>query len=261
MTKIVGILNLNNDSFYDGGKYVELEKAISRSQEMMDQWANIIEVWGFSTKPWSIIPSIEEELRRIIPTIAELNRLKIPICVETSRAGVLREVKKYENVSYINDTSGLFDIDMISELKWTELQYILMHMKKDYKSMNNIDPIYMDIIEDVTCFLNLKIKFLKEAGIKNIIIDPGFFFHKGPKENIGIIKNFSKIKNIGYPIYIGLSRKSNLLKHQEGNTDKALIESYIMMFECLKYGVDFIRVHDILEAVHLLKLHNLYSSI
>ena len=261
MTKIVWILNLNHDSFYDGGKYTELEKAISRAKEMILQWVDIIEVWWFSTKPWSVIPPIQEELDRIIPTIEELNKLGIPICVETSRSAIVKKIKKYNNISYINDTSWLSDINMLSELKWTELNYMLMHMEQDYKSMNNIDPLYEDVVSDVIHFLEKKIELLEENGIKNIIIDPGFFFHKGPKENIGLIKNFSEINKLWYPIYIWLSRKSNLLKNNLGNTNKALIESYIMMFECLKYGVDFIRVHDIPEAVHLLKFYDVYSKI
>lgn len=258
--KVVWILNLNNESFYDGWKYTKVESAIKKSQEMIHDGADIIEVWGFSTKPWSFVPPIEEELKRIIPTLESLNTLWFPISVETSRHEIVREVLKYENVIMINDTSGLKDKKIIELLsKNPEISYVLMHNPTEYHLSNNLDPHYENIVSEVYDFLENTAHYIKTQWCNNIIIDPWFFFHKWVKENIALIKNLHEFHKIWYPIFVAISRKSCILEIDKCASNMALIETCIMNFECMKKWASYLRVHDIKEAKHIIKLLNLYN--
>lgn len=261
MTKIIWILNLNNDSFFDWWKYCSTDKAFERAKEMINEWADIIELWWFSTKPWSIMPPIHEELERIIPSLKKINSLNIPLSIETCRSEVVQEVIKYDNVRYINDTSGLSDKKIIDIIQPLDIQYILLHMPITYEKSNTINPKYnQDIMSELKCFFEEKLSLLKEMKMKKIIIDPWFFYHKGYVENTTIIKRLNELNMFWFPLFIWLSRKSLILPPSYAKTNMVLIESYILTFECLKSDISYIRVHDIPEMKHILKLHKLYNK-
>lgn len=261
---IVGILNLNKDSFYDGGKYIIPEIAFQHAKNMIIDGANIIEIWGFSTKPWSVVPSVEEELSRIIPTLELINSLNFPISVETSRHEIVAKVLNYKNVILINDTSWLKDIKIISTIKKLspKVGYVLMHNPVNYKDINNLDPLYnKNITEIINDFFIQKINIIRKFWYNNIIIDPGFYFHKSVNDNLSLIKNLSLLKKFDLPIFIALSRKSCILEINKSSNNLALIETCIMNFECMKHWATYIRVHDISEAVYIRKLFQIYDTV
>lgn len=258
--QIVGILNLNHESFFDGGKYTVMTDALLRCKEMISQWVDIIEIGGFSTKPWSIVPPIDEELRRIIPTLEKINELWFPISVETSRKEIVQRVIEYGNVVMINDTSWLRDVEIPKVLSHTQwISYVLMHNPTDYHLINNLDPHYEDIIKEVYDFLEEKINYMKNIGFNDIIIDPWFFFHKWVQENISLIQNLDVFHKLWLPIFVAISRKSCILKIEDCSSNLALIETCIMNFKCIEKWAQYIRVHDIEEAKHVIKIANLYN--
>lgn len=261
MTKIVWILNLNNDSFFDWWKYCSVEKAFRRVEEMVAQWADVIELWGFSTKPGSKVPSIDEELNRIIPPLKQISQLNVALSIETCRADIVKEVIKYKNVKYINDTSGLSDPWIIDIINPLGIKYILLHMPTTYEKSNNINPKYTQwIMDELFSFFEDKISYLNEKKFGNIIIDPWFFYHKWTPQNLEIIKKLEELKSLWLPLFIWLSRKSLILPPSASKTNSSLIESYILTFECLKAGVEYVRVHDIKEMKHILKVFELYKD-
>lgn len=261
MTKIIWILNLNHDSFVDWWKYCSVDKAYKRAKEMIWEWAHIIELWWFSTKPWSTMPTVDEELKRILPTLKKINTLDIPLSIETCRSEIVKEVVLYKNVKYINDTSWLSDTQIIDIIQPLGIHYILLHMPTTYEKSNTINPEYeKDITSELLSFFKNKIDILEKKNMTKVIIDPWFFYHKWVMENLDIIKNLKQLHIFSFPLFIGLSRKSVILPPSLWKTNCALIESSILTFECLKSGVDYIRVHDIKEIHHVLQLYNIYKK-
>lgn len=244
----VGILNVTPDSFSDGGKYLNLKSALNRAKELLEEGAEIIDVGGESTRPFSDPVPEEEELKRVIPVIKTIKK-EFPdsiISVDTYKSKVAEEALK-AGANIVNDISALrFDSKMVEVVKDFNCPIIIMHMQGNPKTMQ-INPTYKDVVKEVKEFLQKRIEFLVEKGIpfENIIIDPGIGFGKTFKHNLQILKNLESFQELNRPILIGHSRKSfigEIINKPPFQRDGGTIG--ISLFAYLK-GVHFLRVHKV----------------
>jgi len=253
--KVIGILNVNPDSFSDGGKYVDIEKAVAHAKQMVADGADIIDIGGESTKPGADPVSIEEELARVIPVIKRLKEeMDVPISIDTYKAEVARQAV-VTGASMINDVGGAkFDPDMPKVMAELGVKVILMHNRplSDF-------GVYENLILDVKQEFKASIDLVLQAGVKDekIILDPGIGFAKTIDQNIELMRNLSELQTLGYPLLLGVSKKGTLRELMEDD-EKSLLGIGTIAATCYAYtqGIDYIRVHDVKEnkrAIQVMK--------
>jgi len=258
--KSMWILNITPDSFFDWGEYLNLENAKKQINKMVEEWVEIIDVWAFSSRPGAKIPSIEEELKRLLPILDYLDTLNIDFSVDTCRSEIVEKLIKYKNLRYINDISWLSDEKILDIISGTDIWYVLMHIKWTPENMQN-NTKYDDIISEINSFFEEKIKIIWLKWIKNIILDPWFWFWKSLEDNYVILKNLEKFKSFGYPILAWLSRKSMIYKLLETTPDKVLSETLALNLQALQNWADIIRVHDIKEHKNIIKISQIINKV
>lgn len=252
---IMGILNVTPDSFFDGGKYVNTESAIKRGLEMIEEGADIIDVGGESTRPFSEPVSTEDELKRVIPVIEGIrSRSDILISIDTYKARVAYEAI-HAGADMVNDISGLgFDNEMAETIAKSDAFVVIMHIKGTPQNMQ-INPAYMDVIGEIKAYFKERIGFALSSGIKRekIIVDPGIGFGKRVEDNLRIIKELHRFKELGAPVLIGTSMKS-FIGHV---TDSPLLERVEGTLASIAIsvwnGADIVRVHDVKKALKVIK--------
>ena len=255
-TCVMGVLNVTPDSFSDGGQYLETHTAIERGITMAGEGADIIDVGGESTRPYSRKITAKEELDRVVPVIEGLREeLAIPISIDTCKAEVAREALR-AGASMINDISALrFDPDMASIAAEAEVPVILMHMKGMPETMQQ-NPTYGDLIPEILDFLEDAIERSVSAGIKRdlIIVDPGIGFGKTFDHNLKIIKALSRFAALERPVLLGTSNKA-FIGHILG---KEVYERDTGTMATIAYGVingaHIIRVHHVRKAVETVRM-------
>lgn len=263
-TLVMGILNVTPDSFYDGGKYCDIEGALSRARKMIDEGADIIDVGGESTRPNSSCVSADEEIRRVIPLIKELSKeTQIPISIDTYKAKVADKAIK-AGAQIINDISGLHaDKEMVRVAAVNNTPIIIMHIKGRPHDFQK-DPVYVKLIPEIISFLESRIEYSIKSGIAHdkIIIDPGIGFGKGANHNVEILRHLNKFKCLDLPIMIGTSRKSFIDKVLEPSEDtnikennSRLIGTLVTLVIAVSKGANIVRVHDVKEAVQVIKMY------
>ena len=240
--KIVGILNLTDNSFSDGGMYNDFEKAKEHLLEMIRDGADIIDIGAESTKPYSAPVSAEEQLKKLLPVV-DFAKGKIKISIDTRSALVAEECIN-AGADIINDVSG-FDYDgkMADVISKYNVPIIIQHSKGTPENMQDC-PLYNDVIEEIFSALKVKIDFALSKGIENIIVDPGIGFGKNREDNFEIIKRIKEFKSLGYPVMIGLSRKSLLNMKDADNFSKDIYTTALNSI-AIGNGADFIRVHNV----------------
>tara|TARA_B100000795_G_scaffold60811_1_gene40747 strand:+ start:1519 stop:2349 length:831 start_codon:yes stop_codon:yes gene_type:complete len=253
--KIMGILNITPDSFFDGGEYNSEYKILNQVEKMLSEGADIIDVGGHSSRPGAKKITIEKETERVIPIIKLITGKfqNTIISIDTFRSEIARKAIE-AGASIINDISG-GDLDnkmyeVAGELK---VPYIIMHMKGVPSNMQN-NTEYDNVIFDIIKNLSYKIDLAKKAGVLDIIIDPGFGFGKSLKDNFKILKNLSSFKQLNQPIMVGLSRKSMIYKILESSAKNVLNGTTCLNSISLNNGANIIRVHDVKEAKETVKL-------
>lgn len=255
---IMGVLNFTPDSFSDGGKYTNIDKAIERAKLMISQGADIIDIGGESTRPGAQAVSIKEELERVIPIISELKKTSdIAISVDTSKPEVMLKALEF-GVDMVNDVCALTNPGAVEVLADSQAQVCLMHMQGSPRSMQN-NPSYQNVVDDIKDFFAQRLEVCERAGIetKRIILDPGFGFGKTLEHNLEILKRFSEFKSFGLPVLAGLSRKSMIgVMLNNRAVDGRLIGSVIGAIIALKNGADIVRVHDVLETKDAIDIWN-----
>ena len=249
------ILNITPDSFYDWGEYFDLENSKIKINKMIDDGVDIIDVWAFSSRPWAIIPSVKEELNRLLPVLDYIDTLNIDFSVDTCRSEVVEKLLKYKNLKYINDISWLSDEKILDLIAWTNIWYILMHIKWTPKNMQN-NPKYVDIIKDINDFFEEKLSIIKNKNINNIILDVWFGFWKTLNHNYILLNNLHLLKKFWYPLLVWLSRKSMIYKLLNLTPNDVLNETLALNLLALEKWVSIIRVHDIKEHNNIIKLFN-----
>ena len=260
---VMGVLNVTPDSFSDGGKYFNIRSACSRALEIEREGADILDIGGESTRPGSLPVSLDDELSRIIPVIRKLkNKLKIPISVDTNKYEVANQSIR-EGACIINDVSGLHGDRRLAGLcAEYSTGIIIMHMKGQPRTMQK-RPFYDNLLNNIKDYLKEGITTALSAGIRkeSIVIDPGVGFGKTVKHNLSVIKNIDYFKQTGYPLLIGISRKS-FLGHITGlDTQERLIPTIAANALAVYFGADIIRVHDVKESIAALKIaHSIKES-
>ena len=258
---VMGILNLTPDSFFDGGRYTGKEAWLSQAEKMIYEGASIIDLGAVSTRPGSREVGEEEEISRLLPVVVQLTR-RFPetvFSVDTYRATVVKLAAE-AGAGLINDISGgNMDDSLFETVAKTGLPYILMHMQGIPATMQT-SPVYEDIVEEINQFFEQKLIVLKEAGIRQVILDPGFGFGKTIEHNYAMLRRLSEFKKSGFPIMAGISRKSMIYKLLEISPEESLSSSSSLNMIAVLNGVDILRVHDVKEAVQVIRMAEAYLS-
>lgn len=259
---VMGILNVNPNSFFDGGKYSNIDAIRMRCEQMIADGADIIDVGGASTKPGSKLVSVEEELNNVIPALEVLKKY-FPdqmVSIDTYNAKTAEEAIRH-GVGIVNDISaGNIDDRMFDVVGKCNPIYVLMHMQGTPENMQD-QPQYQDLKSEVFGFLKDKVTLLKEKGVEDIVIDLGFGFGKTVEQNYQLLKTSQEYLELGLPILAGLSRKSFIQKVLDCNADEALNGTSVLNTLALQNGASILRVHDVKEAKETIKLLNYYTTV
>jgi dihydropteroate synthase len=254
--RVMGILNITPDSFYGGSRYNSEREIVAAASGMLDEGADILDVGGYSSRPGASHISEEEEGRRVINAIKLLIK-QFPaaiISVDTFRSQIAREAVLGAGAKIINDISGGdSDSNMFRTVEELNVPYIMMHMKGDPSTMQK-NPVYDDIVADILKYFAEKIFILRSAGVKDIIIDPGFGFGKTTGHNFELLSRLSDLQVTGLPLMVGISRKSMIWKTLEITANEALNGTTALHAIALMKGADILRVHDVKEAVQAVRL-------
>jgi len=263
LPKVMGILNLTPDSFYDGGVYKSEKEFLSKVETMQKDGVDIIDIGAVSTRPGAAEVSETEEIQRLLPTIKKISSAfpDVIISVDTYRSEVAR-LSINEGAHIINDISGgTFDDQMAQTIAELKVPYILMHIQGSPKNMQN-NPAYENVTRDIIKFFEKQLKTLNALQVhNNIILDPGFGFGKNLSHNYELLKNLEKIRFLGYPVLAGVSRKSMINKVLETAPKNALNGTTVVNTIALLNGANILRVHDVKAAKEAIKIYTYYKSV
>lgn len=252
---VMGIINLTPDSFYADSRAETTTLALSSASKMLEEGAKILDIGGFSTRPGAGEVSPEEERHRVI-SVLEAIKKEFPeaiISVDTFRSVIAREAIE-AGADIINDITAGADEKMLELIAAKRTPYIMMHMRGPVTSMME-NTAYNNLLSEMTLYFSRKVAKLKELGVVDIIIDPGFGFSKTLDQNYEILKNLAYFEAIGLPVLVGISRKSMIYKFLEISPEDALIGTSVLHYDALQKGARILRVHDVKEAVETIKLH------
>ena len=252
---VMGIINVTPDSFFEGSRFVDPEKVLLKAGQMISEGAAMIDIGGQSSRPGAELISIDEERKRVIGMILQLRKHfpGIFISIDTFRSPVAREAVA-AGADIINDISaGNFDQDMFQTVADLGVPYICMHMKGEPANMQK-NPIYEDVMREVLDFFIERLSVCRNAGIKDILIDPGFGFGKTSAHNFALLQNLSLFQMLGCPILLGVSRKSSIYKTLGISPDEALNGTTVLNTVGLLRGASILRVHDVREAMEAITL-------
>ncbi|AOW20401.1 dihydropteroate synthase [Urechidicola croceus] len=253
--KVMGILNITPDSFYDGGKYSSDIDILSQTERMLNDGATFIDIGAYSSRPNAEHISEDEELKRLNPTL-ELIIKKFPNClisIDTFRSNVAKKSIEI-GACMINDISGgTMDEKMYATIGELKVPYVLMHIKGTPQTMQSKNQ-YENIIQDLMYYFSEKINILRNHKVNDIIIDLGFGFGKSLDQNYKLLNELSHFKRFDLPILTGISRKSMLYKLLNISSDDALNATSIANTIALQNGTKILRVHDVKEALESIKI-------
>ena len=252
---VMGILNATPDSFFEGSREESTGGALEKAKTMISEGAKIIDIGGYSTRPGADEISIEEEVNRVTPIIRSLRKQfpDLVISIDTFRSKVAEEAI-LAGANIINDVSG-FEIDpaIIDVAAKYKTPYILMHMRGTPKTMQSLTE-YDNLFKDISFYFSQKIEELKNAGVKDIILDPGFGFAKTIEQNYDLLDNLEAFQLFERPILAGLSRKSMIYKKLKITPEESLNGTIALNTIALQKGAKILRVHDVKEAMELIQL-------
>lgn len=251
---IMGIVNVTPDSFSDGGKYFDKEKAVDKALHLIEEGADIIDIGGESTRPGSDYVAAEDELQRILPVIeAVAGKSPVPVSIDTRKASVA-EAALENGCHMVNDISGCRDEVMVEVLCKYNCPVVIMHMRGEPKTMQK-SPRYDNVVNEVKRFLSDRAKEVITAGVsaEKIIIDPGIGFGKRFRDNLEILAHVEDFRALGYPVLIGASRKSFLGELLNARVDDRLYGGLAVAAKCYFAGVEIIRAHDVLATREMLR--------
>ncbi|MEM9986979.1 MAG: dihydropteroate synthase, partial [Bacteroidota bacterium] len=267
--QVMGILNLTPDSFSDGGEFQELTQAFRHAEAMLQAGASIIDIGGFSSRPKATVVSEQEELDRIY-TITEGLITRFPealISVDTYRPEVAKQMLDL-GVHIINDISagrGLTSdeatdsgmIDLLAQYK--DVPYIMMHMQGTPQTMQD-QPSYENVVTEVVDFFVGRLKMAQKAGLKDVVLDPGFGFGKSILHNYQLWAGLDQFRWLDQPLLVGISRKSMMYRLFDTHPKDVLDLSSVLHFKAIEKGAHLLRVHDVKEAVRVVALHQFLST-
>lgn len=257
---VMGILNITPDSFYSGSR-IEQSEVVKKAAQMIGEGAAILDIGGQTTKPGSNRITAEEEATRVVPAI-QLIKEKFPdivISIDTYYAAVAKEAVA-AGACIVNDISaGEMDEQMLTTVAALQVPYIAMHMKGTPENMHK-NPQYEDVTKEVVDYFIKKIAACKQAGIRDLILDPGFGFGKTIEHNLQLLKKLEVFQLFHLPVLAGLSRKSTVYKTLAISPEEALNGTTVLNTIALTKGACILRVHDVKEAVEAIQLYQTYEK-
>ena len=257
--QVMAILNVTDDSFYAGSRNME-ERAISeRVVQAIEEGATIIDVGGYSTRPGAKDISLEEEWQRVergLKCIRDISE-DIAISVDTFRSGVVERAVALVGDIIVNDISaGEADTRMVDVVAHHKLPYIAMHMRGTPQTMQSMTQYEEGICESVCRYFAQRVEYLRQRGVNDIILDPGFGFAKSVEQNFELLGGLSSLSALGYPVLVGLSRKSMIYRALDITPEESLAGTVALNWEALRQGASILRVHDVREARQVIELYN-----
>lgn len=255
LPKVMGILNVTPNSFYDGGKHNEINSIMHQVDKMLLEGADFIDIGAYSSKPSAEFVSEEEEIKRLVPIIKELvdHFPSIVLSVDTFRANVAKVAVEH-GAGIINDISaGLLDEKMLETVADLKVPYIMMHMRGNPQTMQSLTN-YEDIVKEMIFYFSERIQKARSFGISDIVIDPGFGFAKTLEQNYEVLHKMELFSMLELPLLAGISRKSMIYKVLENSPQEALNGTSVLNTIALQKGAKILRVHDVKEAVECIKL-------
>lgn len=253
---VMGILNVTPDSFYVESRKQNNSDIEQRVQQIIDEGASIIDIGAYSSRPNAENVSAQEEMSRLRKGLSIINKIapNAAVSVDTFRADIAKMCVEEYGVAIINDISGgEMDENMFSTIAHLHVPYILMHMQGTPQNMQNA-PQYNNLIQDVFKYLSQKVQQLKELGIKDIILDPGFGFGKTIEHNYQLMGHLEEFRIFKLPLLVGISRKSMIYKILETTPQEALNGTTVLNTIALLKGADILRVHDVRQAVEAIRI-------
>ena len=252
---VMGILNVTEDSFFDGGLYLNKEQIILRCKKMLEEGASIIDIGAQSTRPGATLIQADDELFKLLPII-RLLKTEIPeiiISIDTFWAKTANECIT-AGAHIINDVSaGEMDAKMFNTIAKLQVPYVIMHIQGTPQNMQK-RPTYNNVVAEVISYFDKKINLLKANGVEKIIIDPGFGFGKTLAHNYQLLNSLDQFNKFELPVLIGTSRKSMIYKLLETSPKEALNGTSVTNTIALQKGVSILRVHDVKEAIECIKI-------
>jgi len=258
---VMGIINATPDSFYSGSRYTGTDAILSVAEKMLNDGASILDIGGQSSRPGSKPVSADEEITRVIRPIEAITK-RFPesyISVDTYYSIVAKEAVDAGAVIVNDISAGKLDDLMIPVVSSLQVPYVLMHMKGTPQTMQE-KLHYENISREILDFFINKVQEIREAGITDIIIDPGFGFGKAIGHNFQLLKNFSLFKMLGFPLLAGLSRKSTIYKTLNISPEDSMNGTTVLNTISLLNGASILRVHDVKEAAEAIKLFDAYQK-
>lgn len=257
----MGIINATPDSFYSGSRKATVDAALQTAGQMLGDGATILDIGGQSTRPGSKKISVDEELQRVIPVIEAINK-KFPqtfISIDTYHAAVAKHAVD-AGAAIVNDISGgLMDAEMLAAVAKLKVPFVCMHIKGTPQNMQT-NPVYKNVTKEIFDFFIERMEACKLAGIKDIILDPGFGFGKTIEHNFILLKELNIFKSLQKPLLLGISRKSMIYKTLNISAEEALNGTTVLNTIGLLNGANVLRVHDVKEAAETIKITNTYQK-
>ena len=259
--RVMGVLNVTPDSFFDGGRYFEPSIAVAHGLSMAEQGADILDIGGESARPGALPVSLQEELDRVLPVIETLRRqIDIPISIDTSKPEVMRAAVA-AGAAMINDVNALRSPGALTAAAEMGVPVCLMHMQGQPRNMQH-EPSYSNVVEEVLEFLQARVDAALEAGLSpnQLVLDPGFGFGKTLMHNLELLNQLKQLVGLNYPVLAGLSRKSMLGRILKSKDEDRLAGSLTLSILACQQGAHIIRVHDVaptLQALRVLEAANL----
>ncbi|MBL7138363.1 MAG: dihydropteroate synthase [Bacteroidales bacterium] len=259
--RVMGILNLSPDSFFDGGRFSSIDAQLKRVEQMLEEGASIIDLGAVSTRPGAKEIGETGELDHLVPSLKAIRR-HFPDCflsVDTYHSSVARKAVDL-GADLINDIyGGRFEDHMLNTIARLGIPYILMHMKGTPDTMQQ-QPEYQDVVAEIAYFFQQQTEKLREHGASQVLIDPGFGFGKTVGHNFEILYRLQEFESLGFPLVVGVSRKSMIQKTLGVNALESLNGSTVLHTIALLKGASILRVHDVKEAVQAVKLVKAYKG-
>ena len=244
--RIMGVLNITPDSFSDGGDFFTLEKAVARAAQMVEEGAAIIDLGGESTRPGAAPVSVEEELRRVIPVVEALHAaVPVPVSVDTRKPAVMQAAVA-AGAGLINDVNALQEAGAVEMAASLEVPVCLMHMQGSPETMQDT-PSYINVVDEVAGYLQARATVCMQQGIpkERILLDPGFGFGKTVTHNLLLLQQLERLVETGFPVLVGLSRKSLIGKVLDLPVDKRLYPGLALAALAVWKGAALVRCHDV----------------
>ena len=259
--EVMGVLNITENSFYDGGKYNNTLKSVQHAKRLITEGADIIDIGAESSKPGSDPVPSKQQIEKIVPVVESIREISdIPISIDTRSSNVIKSLLKYK-INIVNDISSLEDIELLDIIKDNDLTVSLMHMQGTPKDMQD-NPTYVDVVDDIFRYLNNKVDLCTKHGISKdrIIVDPGFGFGKTLDHNYIILNQLNKFSQLQCKVLSGISRKSMIGTVIDKPASERLYGSLAATVLAIRNGANILRVHDVRETRMLLNFRDLIEN-